>query len=357
MPAAPLRLAFLGIDHPHGAAWRELLFENFADEIEITALVPGFDGATTSLEEKISHVARYENADDLLDRAGDSFDAAFAALPNCETPAASAALARAGKHLFLEKPGAASAGDFQPVADAVAGHRVAFQSGFIWRYDEGALRLRDMMRDGRFGKLISVEISFVTSDIKHRGPEHYLFDAAQSGRGFLNWLGCHYLDLLPWITDRRPAAVTARSGVFGATETADGIEDGAVAIIELAGGGIAIFLGGYWLPRWAGEGRWTLRGSERWVNWTPGVSLDIHGPKPQWNAMEEHFPLPPDDTKGYGGKMAVAAVRDWLDSIRDASPGSVPRPCRNTPQDTLDVLNLLDAIYAASDEGRTRSLA
>ena len=349
--STPLRLAFLGIDNPHGAAWRELLFENFAHEIEITALVPGFEGATTSLEEKLSAVPRFDDAGDLISRGADLFDAAFIALPNCDGPAAATALANAGKHLFIEKPCAASANDFVPVADAVAASNVAFQNGFMWRYDEGAGRLRDMLSDGRFGKLISIEMTFVTSDVKKRGPEHYLFDREQSGGGFLSWLGCHYLDLLLWITGRQPAAVTSRTGVFGATKT--DVEDGGIAIIDLEGGAISTFLGGYWLPRWAGESRWALRGSERWVHWIPGQSLDIHGPQPQWNAMEEHFSLAAADEesaiKGYGGQLGVSVVRDWLDGIADESG----RACRNTPQSTLDTLRLLDNIYRASAEAKT----
>ena len=40
----PFRLAFLGVDHPHGAAWRESLFQ-LGGEVEFTALVPEFPGS------------------------------------------------------------------------------------------------------------------------------------------------------------------------------------------------------------------------------------------------------------------------------------------------------------------------
>ena len=73
---------------------------------------------------------------------------------------------------------------------------IAFQTGYLWRYDEGAQRLKAMIAEGRFGKLISVEMTCVTSDANRRGPSHFLFDPQQSGGGYFNWLGCHYLDLL-----------------------------------------------------------------------------------------------------------------------------------------------------------------
>jgi predicted dehydrogenase len=345
--SAPFRIAFLGVDNPHGAAWRELL-TNFGGEVEISAIVPGFHEGTASLEERHAHVPRFATVEDLLETGG--FDGAFIALPNDEAPDATAKLAAAGKHVLVEKPMAGSAMDVQPLIHAVQESGVAFQNGYMWRYDEAANRLRDMLADGRFGKLISLEMTFVTSDVKRRDPGHYLFDRKISKGGFFNWLACHYLDLLLYVTGQKVTGVTARTGVFGAEQV--GVEDGGVAVLDLSGGGIATFVGGYWLPRWAGEAHWTIRGSERWVHWDPdragtGGVFEIHGPQPQWNAMEETFALPVDETPGYGGARAVALVRDWLEAAREGG-----RPCRNSPQTTADTLALIDAIYEASNSGR-----
>lgn len=339
-------MALVGIDHPHGSGWRDLLL-NLDDRIEIAAVVPRFDGRTTSLEERYAKVPRYETADELI--ASCAFDGALVALPNDESPDTTVALAEAGKHILLEKPGAADTAAAERIAVAVQAAGVAFQAGYMWRYDEAANRLRDMVRDGRFGKLVSVEMTFVTSDARRRDPSHYLFDRQVSGGGFFNWLACHYLDLLMYVTGETIVGVTARTGVF-AGEALD-VEDGGVAIFDLAGGGIATFIGGYWLPRWTGEAHWCLRGTERWVHWDPNAAgtggvLDIHGPKPQWYATEERFSVPEDTTPGYGGRAGVAMVADWLDA---ATAGAA---CRNTPAASVDVLRLIDAINTSSAEGR-----
>lgn len=343
---APFRLAFLGIDNPHGAGWRELLL-NFGDEIEITAIMPGYDGALTSLEERYARVPRFDTVDALL--AGGQFDGAIVCLPNDCGPDAIVKLASAGKHVLAEKPVAGSADAARPIVDAVQKAGVAFQTGYMWRYNEAANRLRDMVREGRFGHLISIEMAFVTSDVNRRGPEHYLFDRNVSTGGFFSWLACHYLDLLFYVTGASAVGVTSRVGVFGATPV--NVEDGGVALIDLAGGGLATFIGGYWIPRWAGESHWCLRGSQRWVHWrsppASGGVLEIHGPQPQWHAMEETFTIPPDDTPGYGGAQGVALVQDWIDAARAGG-----RPTRNTPQSMLAVLELIDAIYQSSQDGR-----
>ena len=329
--------------------WRESL-RQVLDAVEITALVPAFDNGTTSLEQRYTDLPRFETVEALLRDGGDLFDGALVCLPNNTGPEAVIQLAQAGKHVLLEKPGAANAADAQRMAEAVRTTGVAFQAGYMWRYEEGANRLRDMMADGSFGKLISLEMTWTTSNVFRRDPGHYLFDPKVSGPvGFFNWLGCHHLDLLSYVTSQTVTGVTARVGNFGGTPI--DMEDGGSAILDLSGGGLATFTGGYWHPRWLNDIQWNLRGTQRWVHWDPsrtgtGGVLEIHGPQPQFMAMEETFELPPDDTPGYGGKAMVALLRDW---VRCAHEGG---DCRNTPESMVAVLETIDRIYESSRSGR-----
>ena len=342
-----LRLAFLGIDHPHGAHWRQTL-GNLADQIEIVAFVPGFGGGLASLEERFAGLPRFDTVEQLI--AWNNFDAAIVCLSNRDGPPAMVQLAKAGKHVLAEKPVGRSAEEARPIVDAVQSSGIAFQTGYMWRYDDLANRLKRMVEQRAFGKLISVETAFVTSDIARRGPSHYLFDPDQSGGGFFSWLACHFLDALFYVTGQAVVGVTSRAGVYGGTPSP--VEDGGIAILDLEGGAIASFLGGYWLPRWAGESGWTIRGTERWVRWDPmrkatGGALEIHGPQPQWHAMEDTFTLPEDKTPGYGGKKNVNLILDWLDCIRTGR-----RDNRNTARSMVATLELIDAIYTSSREGK-----
>ena len=329
--------------------WRESL-RQVLDAVEITALVPAFDNGTTSLEQRYTDLPRFETVEALLRDGEDLFDGALVCLPNNTGPDAVIQLAQAGKHVLLEKPGAANAADARRMAEALRTAGVAFQSGYMWRYEEGANRLRDMMADGSFGKLISLEMTWTTSNVFRRDPDHYLFDPKDTGPvGFFNWLGCHHLDLLSYVTNQTVTGVTARVGNFGGTPI--DMEDGGSAILDLSGGGLATFTGGYWHPRWLNDIQWNLRGTQRWVHWDPsrtgtGGVLEIHGPQPQFMAMEETFELPPDDTPGYGGKAMVALLRDW---VRCAHEGG---DCRNTPESMVAVMGTIDRIYESSRAGR-----
>ena len=93
------RVAFVGVDNPHGSGWRDLLV-NLEDQLQIVALVPGYDGGTTSLEERYAHLPRFDTVDALL--AGCEFDGAVVCLSNQQGPEVLCQLAAAGKHLLAE---------------------------------------------------------------------------------------------------------------------------------------------------------------------------------------------------------------------------------------------------------------
>ncbi len=342
-----VKLAFIGVDNPHGAGWRDLLV-NVEDQIQLSALVPHFDGGITSLEERYSELPRYDSVSELLQ--SEQFDAAIVAVSNRHSANIIEELAAAGKHILAEKPVAGRTEDAERIKQAVDDAGVAFQTGYMWRYDDCANRLKRMIDEGRFGKLISLESVYATSDVNRRGPAHYLFDVEESYAGFFSWLHCHHIDLLQYISGQTVTAVTSRVGNFSATEV--DVEDGGTAILDLESGAIATLIGGYWIPRWAGEVHWTIRGSQRWVHWDPSRpntagSLEIHGPQPQWYAMEETYDAPVDSTPGYGGLPGVALLKDWLAMMR----GEVEQ-CRNTTSSMLSTVKIVDTILQASQEGR-----
>jgi predicted dehydrogenase len=111
-------------------------------------------------------------------------------------------------------------------------------------------------------------------------------------------------------------------------------------------------VGGYWVPRWTSECRWTIRGAERWVHWDPlaasGESvLTIHGPQPQFQSMDETFSIPSDSIAGYGGSRSVSLVRDWITAARGGE-----NLCRNSPESLVAALEAVDRIYESSASGR-----
>lgn len=347
---ARIRLAWVGIDHPHGCGWRRL-FWDLEDQVEGVAICNPELGLS-SLEERYSDLPRFQSLDELV--AWGRFDAAVVALSDQASSPAAQVLAQAGKHLLLEKPGARSASEFRPIVSTLEQNQLSFQAGYLWRYDEGANRLKAMAEEGRFGRLSAINIGFVTSCVQRRDPAHYLFDPAVSGGGFFHWLGCHMIDLLPYITGQTIRSVFAQLGNVGRTPIA--VEDGGSVLMRLSDDTIVSLTGGYWLPRPAGMASWSIFGTQRSVHWDlmPKVGrghLHIQGPQPHWESLDEDYVIPEDKTPGYGGWMGRQAVEDWLRQIRDPS-----RPCRSSARSVLSTLEVLDAIATSAREGVQISL-
>lgn len=242
------RVLFLGVDHPHGCAWRKSLQE--AGRFEIVGLVPGFGGTITSLEEEYISLPRYSDADAAL-AAGLKFEGAVVLLSNREGPPNCVSLATAGKHIVLEKPGVGTVEDAQAILDAANASGSVFTTAYTQRFSPCAVRLAEMAAEKQFGKVISLENVSATTDVRLRNPSHYLFDPEENKYprgegGYFSWLGCHNLDMVRFVSGQKIVGVTARVGVYGETEAH--VEDGGAIIIELADGALVTLIGGCALP-------------------------------------------------------------------------------------------------------------
>lgn len=127
----------------------------------------------------------------------DQFDAAIIAAPHAFHEQLGSGLARAGKHVFMEKPLAVNTADCNSMIDAAASAGVALNVGLLRRYLHGARWVKALL-DAR-----------VLGEIKRfDAREGFIFNWAISspasinpntaGGGVLMDTGAHTLDLLLW---------------------------------------------------------------------------------------------------------------------------------------------------------------
>ena len=190
-PRQRLRLLVCGVDHPHGCGWRESV--EASERFEIVGFVVGFGGAITTLEERYKHLPRFADAPSAL--AGLEFDAALCLMSNAEGEKVVLALTEAGKHTMMEKPGIGSSDAGRKILDASRRTGCTFTMAYSNRYGDCATALRNMVEEGQFGTVISLQNEAFTTDIRLRNPEHYLFDPEQNAMppgqgGYFSWLGC-----------------------------------------------------------------------------------------------------------------------------------------------------------------------
>lgn len=352
----PATVAMIGLTHPHSRMYLETL--DVVDEVGAIVLCDPDEGAASAFAARYPKtVATVADLDAALARPG--LTHALVALPNDRTPAALERLIGAGLGVFTEKPGARSAEEFLPVLAALERRRAPLAVAYTNRWEPTLRQMRDLYLGGAIGTLRSVELRMVTTQVRLRDPERWLFKREAAGGGVLTWLGCHWLDFVRYVTGEEFARVGAELAAL--SEEAITVEDTAAVTFRLAGGAVGSLHSGYLLatgaPGYEGTNSdWTviLRGSQGAVGYHRGAQdepLWLESDAPGWrNASPRLYHLTPPPARGYGGMAGCDFFRTFL----AAGPGD---PVPAGPTDALRVLEVLDAIYEAGRTGRAVEVA
>ena len=139
-----------------------------------------------------AHATR--NWRDLLDDP--AVEAISVTTPNFLHREVGAAVARAGKHLWIEKPVGLTAADAHAVAAAVRAAGVASAVGFNYRYVPAVATARSMIAAGRLGSITHARFQLLSDYAAHPdGALSWRFERARGGSGVLGDLASHGVDL------------------------------------------------------------------------------------------------------------------------------------------------------------------
>lgn len=349
-----MNFALIGCSHPHSRPHLRTL--QILPEVETISLWdPKLTNAETLARERPQKVACVaSNLDELLGQK--DIDAVLITVPNCESPEIIARCAAAGKHILAEKPLAVSAKALQPALEAVRQAGVTLGVCYQNRWHPVVADIRRLVKEGAFGRPLTIEVRMVTSQVRFRDPTHWLFRKEIAGGGILSWLGCHYIDLVYYALGQEIVEVTALTGTLSGE--AINVEDAACFAFRTAEGVLGTFHAGYLLPRsvagYSGATYDTyiaMKGTEGNLRWEPTQSppaLHVETVAGALGAAPERtfaYTLAPSEA--YGGVYGEQFVRDF---IRAAQTGSPPPA---SGEDGLRVLQILDAIYESAATGRT----
>jgi len=263
----------------------------------------------------------------------------------------------AGKHILAEKPLGRTATDTKRVVEAA--ERAGLQVGISYtnRYHPIVQRARDLVHQGVIGALTSVEVRMLTTKVGIRDPKQWLFQKSVAGGGILAWLGCHFIDLMRYVTGDEIISVAAdvatRSG-----EDID-VEDIAALSLRFRSGAVGSLHAGYTMAfsNW-GERRMRgydmylgFNGREGRVFWDRTelpTSLHVESTLGAWqDAPIWEFTVPSlPESPAYGGVHGEEFVRDFIRAAQ--GNGQVPASGR----DALQVARVIDAAYESSRTGR-----
>jgi len=100
-------------------------------------------------------------------------------------------VARAGKHLHMEKPGGREVEDFRELVRIMKEKKLVFSVGYMYRFNPKIREVLDRIERGELGKIFSVEAHM---DCKH--PKVMREWLSNFPGGMMFFLGCHLIDLI-----------------------------------------------------------------------------------------------------------------------------------------------------------------
>lgn len=347
-----INAALLGIEHPHSKAHLRTLQQ--LPEVEKIYLWDenGEALAEVAGEEKVA--ATFTDLDELLGH--DDIFFVIAAIRNDLGPEIFIRALAAGKHVMAEKPIGRTAADTQRVIDAA--ERTGLKLGVC--YQNRALPAiqdaRRMVYEGLLGPLLSVEMRAITTQPKFRNPQHWLFSKEKAGGGMLSWLGCHYLDLMQYITGEEIVSVAAEVATRSGEEI--DVEDVAVLSMRLQSGALASLHTGYMLAlsgggyhNSAGYDTYTgINGRLGRIHWTVAgapKNLTVESTHPNWaGAPWRTFDYTAAQSPAYGGVSGEGFMRRFIQSAQGEGEALT------SGYDALRIARIVDAAYKSGRTGQ-----
>ncbi|MEZ6128137.1 MAG: Gfo/Idh/MocA family oxidoreductase [Planctomycetaceae bacterium] len=261
-------------------------------------------------------------------------------------PSVIGAALNAGSHVFSEKPACVELQSFEQLARLADSKHLHLMLAFANRSNPESLAARRLIRQGRIGKLFSIDMHIVADQTRLTRPAYHSTWYAQktrAGGGHLIWLGIHWLDLAMHLTGTQITQATG--AIMNIGDQPINTEDSAVATLRFSNGMLGTLNSGYYLD--AGY-HTSIRiwGSQGWIN------LDSVGtPKMTWyettgdHAKQIQTFGDPTEPRGYSPFVAraIAAV------AKDTAPPI-------TTQESLAALRTVFGIYASAESGQATQI-
>jgi predicted dehydrogenase len=213
------------------------------------------------------------------------------------------------------------------------------------------LEIKRLLEAGAVGELWSFQANWITSQAALRGTDTWFFSEEMAGGGILYWLGCHWIDLIRYVTGERIVAVSAMCRT--AEERID-VEDVACLSVRLEGGAIGTIRCGFVLDPFEGYDDYQLMTA--WEGSQGAISHFPHGPVTVRTRSRGLSAIGGSDVRELSidtarpGGYALGLLDDFLAALSEDHRPLVAE------DDALYVLQVAEAAYRASATGSEQSI-
>ncbi len=134
--------------------------------------------------------------------ADPKIDAVVLATPHTLHAEQIIAAARAGKHVFTEKPLTLTTKTAQEAVRACSQNKVTLAVGYNWRFQPALQEIRAMLEDGRLGKLLHIEGNFCGPSVYWNPKDHWREQREEGPAGGMTGRGVHVVDAMIYLAGR-----------------------------------------------------------------------------------------------------------------------------------------------------------
>lgn len=189
---SPVRLALVGVGG-HGQAMQDAVAETRA--VDLRAVYDIDEQAMQETADRFGcdAAASYEA---VLGR--DDLEAVVLVTPNAVHRKQTEAAMEAGLHVLVEKPIANAVSDGRAMIEAADAAGRVLMVGHDMRRSRGSRKTRQLLEDGRLGKVISMEIHFSMDTVQRLPPDSWRLDPDQCPLLPIMQLGIHGIDLVQY---------------------------------------------------------------------------------------------------------------------------------------------------------------
>lgn len=324
-----VRAAMLSFAHVHAEGYARQA--NGLDGIQLAAVwdeeeYGGIQGAERH------NLDFHSDLDALLAR--DDIDAVIVNAVTSAHPDVMVKAAQAGKHIFTEKALAVDVDGCDAIIDAVGKAGVKFMISLPSRCQPDLLLAKKAAEDGLLG-----DLTFGRGRVAHSasldrwfgGPSAWFADKERAGGGALFDLGCHRMDVIPWLMGE-PKTVTA---IINNVSDSYEIDDNSATLIEFENGGIGV-VDVSWVHR-SGPNLLELYGTEGSLVMGAGPTR-LETRRLDGAARDAYLESAPDPLP--------APMAQWVNAIRTDAPMTI------NIQDGRLLTELMQAAYLSAESGK-----
>ena len=265
-------------------------------------------------------LAQEASVEALLGR--DDIGAVFIATPHHVHARQAVAAAKAGKHVLIEKPMAASVADCDAILDACRQAGVSSSIAFSQRTRKCNIKAKQLIDDGAIGRILQMEEMCLVATGLDGLPK---WQSDPENLGTLFGHGVHNLDRIRWFTGQEIKTIYAKCGSL---EQDGAVEGTSTLLMTLTDGTVASFWCSFQVPK-PSFPRSQFR--TRIVGEKGLIDLDAYGElrltvDGQWQVVETQAPI---DWAGAGFLDPVRLesytlqCQDFIDSIVAGRPPQV----------------------------------